>query len=468
MLSKSKNIILSYLLIAISCLIYVYIEYYLPRASFYTLVTLWFTLFGVSYYLIKYSKLNNKALFITGVLFRLLLLIATPPLSQDFNRFIWDGRMLLEGFNPYLYTPKFLIENNTAPIHNAQLLFEKMGALNASHYTNYPPISQLGYFIAALFGSKSILISIVVMRLQLIIADIGIFYFGQKILTFIKLPTKNIFLYFLNPFIILELTGNLHYEPVMVFFLIISLYYLLKKKWVISAVLLGISINVKLLPLIFIPVFAGYFFNDKIISNTISNTLNNFIQKKKEIIKYISFCFLTILVNLLLFLPFYNKSFIDNYSSSVGLWFQKFEFNASIYYIIRWIGFQTIGWNIIGTVGKVLPLFVIFFVILISFFRKNYNPRILFSSLLFSISIYLLLTTTVHPWYLSIPIALSVFTSFRYLFIWTVVIILSYNAYANEDFTENLLLVAIEYIIVFASLGYDFYCYKKLKPQFDS
>jgi len=416
MLSTNKNILLSYLLIIISSFLYIYIEYFLPRTSFITLVLLWITLFGFTYYLITFSKLSTKTLFITGLLFRVLLLIATPPLSQDFNRFIWDGRMLFEGFNPYLSTPKFLIENNLAPIHNAQQLYEAMGSLNAQHYTNYPPISQLGYFIAAIFGSKSILTSIIVMRLQLIIADIGIFYFGQKILRLLKLPQKNSFLYFLNPFIILELTGNLHYEPVMVFFLIVSLYYLLKNKWLLSAILLGISINVKLIPLLFLPVFAGFFFRERIVSKSLAYTFKNLILKKKVILQYSSYCLIAILVNVLLFLPFFTENFLENYGSSIGLWFKNFEFNASVYYIIRWIGYQIVGWNIIGTVGKILPLFVIFSVLLISLFRKNFNSKILFDSLLLSFSIYLLLATTVHPWYLSIPLALSVFTNFKYMF----------------------------------------------------
>lgn len=464
MLFKNKNIVLSYFFILISSFFYVYIEYFLPRTSFYTLVFLWLSLFGFSYFLIEYSQLSIKKLFLIGFFFRLLLLIAVPPLSQDFNRFIWDGRMLLEGFNPYLTTPKFLIESNTVPIKDGNLLYDAMGMLNASNYSNYPPISQLGYFIAAIFGSKSILVSIIVMRIQLILADIGIFYFGKKILDTLKLPVKNIFLYFLNPFVILELTGNLHYEPVMVFFLIASLYFLFKQKWILAAILLGISINVKLLPLIFIPVFAGYFLDNPVINGSLTHTLSNLFKNRKKVINYSSFCIIAIAINIILFLPFVNENLLANYGSSVGLWFKSFEFNASIYYVIRWIGFQIVGWNIIGTVGKILPLFVIFFVMLISLFRKNNKTEILISSLLFSICIHLALTTTVHPWYLSIPIALSVFTNYKFMYVWTAVIIFSYSAYANENYKENLLFVALEYLIVLTILSYELFSNSKKTP----
>lgn len=457
MLASIKDNYLNYFLALICSVTYIYIEYFLPRTSFYTLVILWLGLFGISYYFIRYSTFNASNLIVLGVLFRLILIVAIPPLSQDFNRFIWDGRMLLNGFNPYLTTPKYFIENNNFPINNALELYKAMGSLNASHYTNYPPLSQFSYFIAAIFGNSSILISVVVMRIQLILSDIGVLYFGQKILKILKLPSKNIHLYFLNPFVILELTGNLHYEPLMVFLLITSIYFLLKNKWIVSAVLLGLSINVKLLPLIFIPVFFTYFFKEAVISTTKKHSFNNFFHKRKVIFNYLCFCLIALLVNILLFLPFININFFSNYSSSIGLWFKNFEFNASVYYIIRWIGYQTIGWNIIGTVGKILPLFVITFVMLISLFRNNYLLKNLFSSLLFSICIHLLLTTTVHPWYLSIPIALSVFTRYKYMFVWTAVIILSYNAYAHENFEENLFLVALEYTIVISFLLYELF-----------
>ena len=44
-----------------------------------------------------------------GLVFRLIILISTPNLSQDFYRFFWDGQLILNGFNPYLNTPNQII-----------------------------------------------------------------------------------------------------------------------------------------------------------------------------------------------------------------------------------------------------------------------------------------------------------------------------------------------------------------------
>jgi general stress protein CsbA len=54
----------------------------------------------------------------------------------------------------------------------------------------------------------------------------------------------------------------------------------------------------------------------------------------------------------------------------------------------------------------------------------------------------------VHPWYIATPLLLSVFTKFRFPLVWSLLIMLSYSAYANAEFQENYWLIAIEYIVV--------------------
>ena len=144
--------------------------------------------------------------------------MAIPNLSQDFYRFIWDGKLLLEGFNVYLFTPASFIDAGQYPIAQAQVLYDGMGPLSAGNHTNYPPINQLCFLVASWFFCDSILGSVVVMRLMVILADMGIVWFGIKLLKELNIATYRMFYYFLNPFIIIELTGNLHFEAVMLFY----------------------------------------------------------------------------------------------------------------------------------------------------------------------------------------------------------------------------------------------------------
>jgi hypothetical protein len=220
----------------------------------------------------------------------------------------------------------------------------------------------------------------------------------------------------------------------MLFFVIWSLYLLDKKRWVLAAILLGVSVSVKLLPLLFLPLFYKYLAPDGLFKK-------GFWEMKK-------FYWVTLATIVFTFAPFASKTFISNFSATIGLWFQNFEFNASVYYIIRWIGFQTVGWNIIATVGLILPMVVFICIVLLAVFRKYNTTQKLITGMLLAVSIYFLLATTVHPWYIATPLLLSVFTKYKFPLLWSFMICFSYAAYGANGFNENLSLVAIEYSVV--------------------
>ena len=106
------------------------------------------------------------------------------------------------------------------------------------------------------------------------------------------------------------------------------------------------------------------------------------------------------------------------------------------------------GWNIIGTIGKILPVLVLLFVMAIALFRKNKTPQQLITAMLFAVSFYFLLSTTVHPWYIATPLLLSVFTKYKFPIVWSFMVVLSYSAYGKDGFDEKIWLVALEYIMV--------------------
>jgi len=453
----------SIVLVLISAFVYYYIGYPLVRTDVTILISLFAVGFASFYGLIQLKKTNFIFLAGIAIVFRLVFLGSIPNLSQDFYRFIWDGRMLVEGWNPYLYLPNDLMASGIAPIAEAQELFNGMGNLSASHYTNYPPINQLCFAIAGLFAGKSILGSVVVLRILIILADVGTLYFGKKLLKRLDLSVYNIWWYVLNPFIIIELTGNLHFEGVMIFFVVWSLYLLHKGSWIWAAIVLALSVSVKLIPLIFLPLLFQWFTKHK--ASEVSKKTFPIIWKGA--LKLLAFYGIVIATIIIFFLPFLSKQFIENYQQTVGLWFQNFEFNASFYYIARWIGYETIGWNLIKEIGRVTPIIVLIFVTGISLFRNNKDFQKTMTALLFGLSFYFFTTTTMHPWYLATLLILSVLTKYRFTVIWSFMIIFSYTAYQNETYAENLYFVAFEYIIVYGFLIYELFFRntKKVKTE---
>ena len=423
------------LLILASSLLYFAFGYELVRTDLVKLFALFAALFFFCFKLIQFEKWNFKFLLFAGIVFRLVFLLATPNLSQDFYRFIWDGQLLLNGINPYIHLPDELIAQGELVISNAQQLHQGMGELSARHYSNYPPLNQFLFGIGAYFGSQNILGTIIAIRLIIILADIGIFYFGRKLLKKLNRSPHLIFWYFLNPLIIIELAGNLHFEGVMLFFFIWSVYLLSIHKWLWAAVIYAFSISMKLIPLMFLPLF-----------------LKHFGFKKS-----LQFYFIIGVVSLALLFPLYSSEFIDNYRETVGLWFTNFEFNASIYNIVKKIAiqFEVKPWELIKSYGKITPYITIAVVLLVTFLRKNQNIQVLLGSMLIILSSYYFLSTTVHPWYIIFLILLTIYTDMRFPLFWSATVILSYAAYSNTDNTENLVLLFFEYFIVFGFLAYE-------------
>ena len=466
---KYKKTTLAYILIC--CILYTWFAYFTQRTDALQLILLYSILFVLGYQILKTSGFYFRILVIASIIFRLLFLFAIPNLSQDFYRFIWDGQMLLEGLNPYLYTPDVIINQGETKIPLAQELYNGMGALSSSHFTNYPPLNQLCFVIGNLFPGNSILSSVIGMRLLIIAADIGTLYFGKKLLEALKLPSNRIFWYILNPFIIIELTGNLHFEGVMIFFLVWSLYLLHKGYWKWAAVIFACSVSVKLIPLMFLPLFFWWFTSTKLsnqdrspqkwISYTEPKGLSAFAGMTKLSVFY-TIVGITLIA---FFLPFFSMAFVENYSKTVGLWFSNFEFNASIYYVLRAIGYAITGYNEIGFIGKILPLISILVILGFSVFKKNNSIPKLTTSILLVFTIYLFLSTTVHPWYIATLVMLCIFTNYKYPLVWSLVIIVSYLSYlgiGTADKSENLWIVALEYFVVFSAFFWEVILKKRL------
>ncbi len=426
------------LLVLGSCVFYVLFAYDLAREDFITLICLFAAVFFLHFKIIQFEKWNMPFLLVAGIVFRLLFLFAEPNLSQDFYRFIWDGELTTIGINPYRYTPDELMTNSTLQLPNAEILYQGMGELSARHYSNYPPINQLLFAISAFLGMGSIKGALVIMRVFILVADLGILYFGRKLLRQLNLSTHLVFWYFLNPLVIIELSGNLHFEGVMLFLFVWALYLISKGKYLWAAPVYATAILLKLVPLLFLPLFLPL------------------LGLKKSLRFYV----LVGVSSMVLLSPFYSSEMIANYSQTLGLWFSNFEFNAGFYNLTKQVAvhyFEAKPWELIKDYGLLLKGYTALFILIITFFRPNHNIKEVLRSMLLLLSCYYLFSATVHPWYVIFLIGLSIFTTYRYPLVWSGVVILSYYAYSQPDFKENLWLLFFEYSIVILFICYEFF-----------
>ena len=403
-----------YILLPLSILGY-YLLTQVERFEVLTLIGLFTFLFVIYIGLLK-LKVTHLGWILIGLSFRLAFIDYTPLLSQDYFRFIWDGKLLSQGINPYLYLPDELIEM----FSNWEYLYSGMGPMSAGHYTNYPMINQL-LFALGVLSTKPILIY----RLLLILADLITF----KLLTKLSSQTWGL-TYWLSPMVILEGAGNLHFEPVMVAFLVLGLYHFKQGEPFRSSVALAVSVLLKLIPLMFAPLLLK-------------------VVKQKQL-KVMVFGFI---ITLALFTtPFIDPWFFVTYSESVGLWFSNFEFNAGIYRVVKELGtlFGVQDWQMIRFYGKVHS-FVILVLALKFTWECDRFSKVLDKSYLL-LMIYLLTAPTIHPWYLITLLALGAISQHPSAMLWSLTIILSYVAYKMNPTELPLWLVALQFIPVVMSL----------------
>ena len=434
---------LTIIFLLLSLIGYIILGYHVERSDFFSLITIYSFIF-LAYLLLYHLNFDNKHINLLlggAILFRLALLFMLPNFSDDYFRFIWDGRLLNNGLNPFTILPSTFIESNVVQLQsvNQGNLFKHLNS--PDYFTLYPPISQFVYYIGAKLSPDNVKGSVIIMRLFILIADIGNIILLSKLLKYFRVNTKNIILYALNPLIILELTGNLHFEGIMLFFLLLAVYLFIKGFWDYAAIAFSFSIATKLIPLMFLPF------------------LWKRLLKKQLVLVY-----LIIGLSLYVFFAvFIDASFINNISSSLDLYFQKFEFNASVFYIIRWLGFLFHGHDIIQVAGPILALLTFSSIMYLAYAEKQLGWKHFIEMVFIANAIYLLFTATVHPWYLTILIATSIFTNYRFVILWSLMIMLSYATYQTNNYIENLYLVGFEYIVVSGYLIYEVFVLKRLQ-----
>lgn len=422
-----------YLLASASLVTFVIVGYTIARHQTATLLSAYFFLFAI--YLIVIRPENDldeedvNFWIIASIVFRAALLFSMPALSDDFYRFIWDGRMLAAGENPFSHVPSFYMDPSHALPGLDPDLYEK---LNSKHrFSSYPPVCQFMYWISVKLSPDSIHGSVLVMKNILLLFEIGTLWLIRRLTPHFNIPAAAVLMYALNPLVILEISGNLHFEGVMVFFLLLAILFLLRNRTVLSTAAYALSVCTKLIPLVILPL------------------LFRALGKKKAIVYWS----ITGVFTILLYLPLLDTGIIQGYTTSLGYYFQRFEFNASIYYLIRGLGYLIFGFNIIQYAGPLLAIVAAALILRVAFrptylsFARALNSD-LFKAMSLCLLVYFLSTTILHPWYIITLLAISIFAGYRFPIVWTGVVFLTYAGYTKTAYHENYFFVALEYIIV--------------------
>jgi alpha-1,6-mannosyltransferase len=424
-----------YALLVLSGLCYLVLGYLTPRSQFWQLLILFGGLFGIYWYIIQ-SKLSDLELewgIRVSILFRFILLFSLPNLSDDYFRFVWDGRLWSHDISPFSYLPSEVRGTGLAKLSGLDsFLYNSLNSKN--YYSVYPPILQYIFRITAWIFPTSIYGSVLVLKGFIFTTELGSMYMIRYLLRKCSLSKNKILIYGLNPLVIVELTGNVHFEAFLIFFVLLSVACVIQKWIWVGAVAFAFAICSKFIPflfLLFLPKWIGW-------------------------AKSIKFFVFTGLTCLILFIPLLNTQLLYHITASLDLYFQKFEFNAGLFYLFRCLGMQSWGYDIIAVAGPAMMGIVVLLLLRLVYFQKP-RPDLPFNSFLHALTIYLAFSTTVHPWYMVTLVVLSLFTEWKYPLVWSACIVLSYSAYHTQVYAESMVGVVIEYLVVFGFLAYEYY-----------
>jgi hypothetical protein len=206
------------------------------------------------------------------------------------------------GISPYAYSPN---APELAKYRDDRIY----PMINSKPYvTAYPPLSQIlfrGSYV--LFGP-----SIVAMKAIFCLLEFLALLVAWRLLILWKLSIQPLLLMAWHPFFIFEFSGSGHSDSAMMFLILISIYLLARGRKVWAMISYGGAVMAKLHPALWFPLFlrrAGW----KPALAGVATGAG------------------------LVFLYFKAGSWL-HYLKSLSLYFRLFEFNASIHYLIRFIG----------------------------------------------------------------------------------------------------------------------------------
>jgi len=407
-----------------------------PRENFSLTWALFTVAFGgmLGCYFLSDSKFSFWWLLGVGVFLRGSLFFFAPQWSEDGVRFLWDGELLRQGQNPYQMTPAQVQEQlGAGEAGYRSQLFEELNSPN--YFSVYPPLNQVLFWGAAQIAQGHLEKGYLALRLLLLFGEVGVFLLLCRLLERFELPQKQIIFYWLNPLVILEVVGNLHFEGLVLFFLVASLAAMSRQKVGLSGMFWGLAVGMKLLPLLFAPAFLFW----------------------KQTRKSLGFWGMAIGIGLLCFLPLALGGSWQNFFQSLQLYQGKFEFNASVYYLLREVGNWLVGYNTIGILTKFGTVITIAGVIWMSRKRSQATFEGMIGLWVQLYLLYFLLQPVVHPWYLLPGLGLSVLTRQWTFLLWSFGAIFSYQAYSQNPVQEQALFLMLEYGLVLVGLYLDYF-----------
>jgi hypothetical protein len=295
--------------------------------------------------------------------------------DDDIRRYVWDGRVQRLGYSPYILIPS---DPALAGLHTS----ETRTLNNPNVPSPYPPGAQLFFrAVTALHESTSAL------KLAFVVCDVAIVFVLFDILRLTGQAEHWVLAYVWHPLLATEVAGSGHIDVAGALLLLASLAALIRRWPALAALAFGLSIAVKLLPLVLLPLYWKR-------------------VRARD-------CALAAIVVGLLYVPFLNRGRIS--FGSLGTYVESFRFNDPVFAALERAMAPQVVAGLAVVAGFVTAIWM----------RKR-SPESSADAFAWPMAASLLLAPVVYPWYLLWLVPLLRSTSTLPLAIWTVSIIPTY------------------------------------------
>lgn len=366
------------------------------------------------------SKFNFEKVFLYSILLRIFMLGAIPIWSDDIYRYLWDGYLFSNGFNPYLQTPNQIIDSLTNDRIYLDFLFQNMNS--RGFFSVYPPllisVFALPHFFAIHFVFTIFFVKVMFLGLEIINLLLLKKIFSKDV--------KKLWIYFGNPLVIIEGVGQLHPEILFVTAILLLLCY--QKKGYLFSFFFILLINLKISFLVLAPILTK-------------------LKHKRQSHLFALVLLGAILVFLAAFLD------ISQLKSGLGLFFHSFRFHGF---------FETLLYLILGIVnleylsGIISLAFLAFVLLLLTIKNANFT----LGELTFWIYLsFCLFAPVLHPWYL-IPLivfSMLVFDTKYLIFVMMFFSGLSYLLYVSFEISYYLTFLEIFILVLYVRKSHNYF-----------
>ena len=289
-------------------------------------------------------------------LLRFSFLNTAPIGSDDIYRYMWDGKIQASGINPYQYPPN---DENLNSFHTTLL----PKALNFQEMkTIYFPLSEWLFYIGYKLSGESVWGYKLLLFIFELFTLAGIFLLLNKL----KIDPKYSLLYALCPLPIFQFAVDAHLDGFGLPLLLFSLFFYMGNKKNLSAVLLGLSLSIKPIGLILIPIF---FLNEKNITDRV----------KIVVIPLIAF-----------FAQFIFYIFTTNPFEALFIFTKNWYFNGFVFNFLNAVFSNNQTSRLICGILLVLSLIPIYF-----------SKRELIEKIYLVVLLLMIFSPVVHPWYIT-------------------------------------------------------------------